>query len=568
MHPIRKLLGSLLLLAVAAPAALTAPTAAAAQEAPRAHPVPQMFRTADVCMGCHNGMMTPAGQDISIGVDWRASMMANSARDPYWQAAVRREMIDHPEASAAIQNECSTCHMPMAAYRAHAGGGQSTVFGHLPVGGTPAGNAPSRADLLAADGVSCTMCHQIGPEKLGTEESFVGGFVVDDSTTAGRAIYGPFAVDAGRSQMMHSSTGFVPEQADHVGSSELCATCHTLYTHAMNDEGEVVGELPEQVPYLEWKHSAYPDRGTSCQDCHMPVVEDSVPVTGVLGRPRAEVNRHVFRGGNFFVLRMLARYAGELGVAAPARELAASARETVDHLGARSARLSVTTAALEGDTLEAEVAIHNLAGHKLPTAYPSRRAWLHVTVRDRNGEVVFESGAFREDGSIAGNDNDEDGSTYEPHHEVVSSADQVQVYEAIMEDWRGEVTTGLVSAVRYVKDSRLLPEGFDKSTAGEDVAVQGAAGQDDDFVAGGDRTRFRVDVAGEDGPFRVQAELWYQPIAYRWAHNLDAYDAMETDRFSRYYRAMSASSAVVLARGAATAEEGGGRADAGASAAD
>lgn len=37
----------------------------------------------------------------------------------------------------------------------------------------------------------------------------------------------------------------------HLQSSELCATCHTLYTHALGPGGEVIGELPEQVPYLE-----------------------------------------------------------------------------------------------------------------------------------------------------------------------------------------------------------------------------------------------------------------------------------------------------------------------------
>ena len=48
--------------------------------------------------------------------------MANSARDPYWQAAVRRETVDHPAAASAIQNECSACHMPMARFQAHVAG--------------------------------------------------------------------------------------------------------------------------------------------------------------------------------------------------------------------------------------------------------------------------------------------------------------------------------------------------------------------------------------------------------------------------------------------------------------
>jgi len=77
------------------------------------------FQTSDRCVACHNGMRTQAGEDFSIGLDWRASIMANSSRDPYWQASVRRETIDHPTASADIQNECSHCHMPMAFYHPH-----------------------------------------------------------------------------------------------------------------------------------------------------------------------------------------------------------------------------------------------------------------------------------------------------------------------------------------------------------------------------------------------------------------------------------------------------------------
>ena len=55
----------------------------------------------------------------------------------------------------------------------------------------------------------------------------------------------------------------------------------------------------------------------------------------------------------------------------------------------------------------AEISIENLGGHKLPTAYPSRRVWLHLTVRDSRGNALFESGALHPDGSIEGNDNDE-----------------------------------------------------------------------------------------------------------------------------------------------------------------
>ena len=63
---------------------------------PAGHP-DTLFHTSHECMACHNGLTTPTGEDVSIGVSWRASMMANSSRDPYWQASVRRELADHPE---------------------------------------------------------------------------------------------------------------------------------------------------------------------------------------------------------------------------------------------------------------------------------------------------------------------------------------------------------------------------------------------------------------------------------------------------------------------------------------
>src|ERR1700726_2549145 len=72
------------------------------------------FQTSDRCLACHNGLTTPSGKDVSIGFDWRSSIMANSARDPYWQASVRRGGLDHPEARAVIEDGCADCHMPIA----------------------------------------------------------------------------------------------------------------------------------------------------------------------------------------------------------------------------------------------------------------------------------------------------------------------------------------------------------------------------------------------------------------------------------------------------------------------
>jgi len=106
--------------------------------------------------------------------------------------------------------------------------------------------------------------------------------------------------------------------------------------------------------------------------------------------------------------------------------------------------------------------------------------------------------------------------------------------------------------VGYLKDNRLLPAGFQKETAEKDIAVIGEAADDPNFTGEGDLVRYSVPVGEAEGPFHVQVELWYQPIGFRWAHNLDAYDAAEPRRFVGYYESMSASTAVVLARAEAT----------------
>jgi len=506
-------------------------------------PAAQAFRTSDRCIACHNGLLTPAGDDISIGFDWRASMMANSSRDPYWQASVRRESLDHPESQSAIEDECAVCHMPIPRYEAKLRGKRGEVFSHLPF------SADDERGRQAADGVSCSVCHQIGRQRLGTPESFNGGFVIDAPPGPDeRPEYGPFEIEPGhRRIMLSSSEGYLPTQSDHIRQSELCATCHTLLTQALGPNGAVIGRLPEQVPFQEWLHSDF--RNTqSCQQCHMPAVSEPAPITRVFGTPRDGVARHTFVASNFFMQRMLNRYRDSLEIAALPQELANAADHTIRFLGSQAAHLSIESVRTDGDRLLAEVLVENLGGHKLPTGYPSRRAWLHVVVRDGSGRPVFESGAVKPDGSIQGNDNDADATKFEPHYTEIRRADEVQIYESVLGDPNNGVTTGLLTAVTYLKDNRLLPRGFDKRTAEPDVAVHGGALDDPDFIGASDRVRYAVDVAGARGPFSVAAELLYQPIGFRWANNLKTYNAAEPRRFTGYFDAMAASSVAALAR--------------------
>jgi len=505
------------------------------------------FHTSDRCVACHNGLTTKAGEDISIGLDWRPSMMANSSRDPYWQASVRRESIDHPESKPAIEDECSVCHMPIIHLQAKREGRKAEVFAHLPF------NPDNKDNAAAEDGVSCSVCHQIAKEKLGTPEAFNGTFKVNDPATGNHRLeYGPFAIDAGHQRVMQSSTGgFLPTEAAHIRDSALCGTCHTLSTQALGPDGKKIGSFPEQMPYLEWRHSNYPGK-SSCQSCHMPEVPEEVAVTSVLGPPRAGMRRHEFVAANFFMQHMLNKYRGDLSVSALPQELTSAAGRTVAFLRTQSARVSIRNLESSSSRLTMEVFVENLSGHKLPTAYPSRRAWLHVTIRDASGRTVFESGRLNPDASIKGNDNDADPLRFEPHYREITSPEQVEIYEPILKDSAGHVTTGLLFAVGYLKDNRILPSGFSKQTADKDIAVIGEAANDPNFTDKGSLIRYSVSTGDAPGPFHIEAELWYQPIGFRWAHNLAPYREAEPQRFVTYYDSMSSGTAVLLARAEAT----------------
>jgi cytochrome c551/c552 len=523
--------------AAVAPAASQPQRATAASAA---HGTP-LFKTSADCMACHNGLVTPSGEDVSIGASWRGSMMANSSRDPYWQASVRRETMDHPGSAREIQDECSVCHMPLARTQARAHGRLGEIFSHLPIG---SGARPE--NLFAYDGVSCTICHQITDQNFGTPASFTGGYSIKPGI-----IFGPFAIDKGLTTVMHSASDSRPTEAPHVRQSELCATCHTLITRARGPNGAVIGELPEQVMYLEWANSAFRTEQKSCQSCHMPAVEEETPIASVLGQPRKGFARHVFVGGNAFMLRMLNRYRRELGVVALPQELDASIARTSASLASTAAAVSIDRVDLSDGRLAVDVTVRNPIGHKLPTGYPSRRAWLHLAVRDRSGHVVFASGALGDGGRIEGNANDADATTFEPHYTEIRQPDQVQIYESIMGDSTGAPTTGLLTGVRYLKDNRLLPRGFDQASADANVATVGDAAQDPDFTGGADRVRYSLPAGGE-GPYRVDVELRFQSIGFRWADNLRKYDAPEPKKFLALYDSMSSSSSEVLSRASAS----------------
>jgi cytochrome c551/c552 len=535
----------------------TAPTSAAQLQPTEEKPLVAFkphqataFHTSDRCVACHNGMTSANGEDFSIGFDWQASIMANASRDPYWQGSVRRESIDHPESKQFIQNDCSFCHMAAVRLVDRDEHRDTAIFARLPF--QKLTKKTSQLQRSAQDGVTCSVCHQIDQQDPGPPSNFNGNLVVSAAVREDiRPEYGPFAPDHGHQTIMHSSTGgFLPEEG-HNPDEKFCAGCHTLFTEALGPGGVKLGRFPEQVPYLEWKHSAYYEK-KNCRQCHMPAVNGPTPITALYGQLREGARHHYFIGGNFFMQSLLNEHRDDLETVARSQDLEAAVKRTQEFLGTQSAKVTIEHADISAGHLSITVLTQNLTGHKLPTAYPSRRTWLHVIVADANNHIVFESGALRPDGSIVGNINDDDPTRYEPHFREITRPDQVEIYEPILGDANGHVTTGLLSTVRYLKDNRLLPAGFDKSTAEPDIAVYGEAASDPDFTDHGSVVRYIVPTNSAPGPLHIKVELWYQPIGFRWAHNLAPYKAVEPQRILHYYESASDRTATILAKAEAT----------------
>jgi hypothetical protein len=111
---------------------------------------------------------------------------------------------------------------------------------------------------------------------------------------------------------------------------------------------------------------------------------------------------------------------------------------------------------------------------------------------------------------------------YQPHHEVITAQDQVQIYEELTKNSDGRFTTNFTRRFAIVKHNRLLPIGWteqgpDPSLNGrflEATHAEGSAAHDPDYHngLGTDRLTYRMTLpAGVDAATcTVQATLYCQ----------------------------------------------------------
>ena len=163
------------------------------------------FKGSGMCSGCHGhdpsgfAMTTQeGGVDVNVVDAWRSTMMANSAKDPFWRAKVSHEVQVNPAHQTELEDKCTSCHAPM---------GRHDKF---LTGMGPYSMAELQSDPLAQDGVSCVPCHIQSADSIGLH--FSGNLKFD---TLNRPLYGPYGFPGDPNPIfgapMSSFVGYEPQ---------------------------------------------------------------------------------------------------------------------------------------------------------------------------------------------------------------------------------------------------------------------------------------------------------------------------------------------------------------------
>ena len=126
---------------------------------------------------------------------------------------------------------------------------------------------------MTREGVTCDFCHTVAD--------------VDLAKRGHPFRLEPGPVKRGPLEFAKSPAHETAYSALHRTSPLLCAACHQ-YTNAQGVE--------VLSTYSEWKPSPYPERGETCQECHMPLVPGWSVAEG-LDASRRRINLHRVEGG-------------------------------------------------------------------------------------------------------------------------------------------------------------------------------------------------------------------------------------------------------------------------------
>ncbi len=492
------------------------------------------FVASGQCYGCHGpddlnnyASIDEDGNDVNVMDAWRSSMMANSARDPFWRAKVAHEVAVNPDHAVELEDKCTSCHAPMGHFDKHL-----SVGGHYSI-------AELVQDPIALDGVSCMGCHMQSTDSLGL--LFSGELRFDTNGV----IYGPYGDVFG--SPMTAFVGYEPIFGEHMNDAGLCAGCHTLITSTADLNGVPTGDqFVEQATYHEWVNSAYdtdsnPETGVSCQSCHLPRINDAVVISAnyIFLEGRSPFGLHDMVGANSFMLELMKNNSTELELTASSVQFDTTIARTNRMLQQNTLLLDANVVARDLDTAFITVKLTNLAGHKFPSGYPARRAFVELVVLNAMDDTLFRSGGWDDTYEVIGHDPE-----WEPHHDLINDPEQAQIYEMVMGDVNGDKTTVLERAKLPLKDNRLPPLGFTTTHPSYDTTlIAGVPLTDLDFNfddmgvegSGTDVVRYHVAMGGYDGLIRVRARVWYQSAPPRWMEEMFTYSTPEIDAFQTMF---------------------------------
>ncbi len=479
------------------------------------------------CQGCHgydtlrHANVDLDTNDVNLYSDWQSSMMALSAKDPLWRAKVSQEILTNPAHANELQTKCTACHAPMGHFNAMFKGHPYYTIADL------------ENDTLGLNGVACGGCHQIANDSLGLEYS---GNIHYDTT---HVEYGPFVNPVIGPMQLY--VGLIPTHSFHTERSQFCASCHTLLTETADLSGNLTGNhFVEQATYHEWLNSAY-NSDQPCQSCHMPKINDPVILANGYFNlpPRSPFNLHKFMGANVSMLKLIKANKAGLNIDVPDADFDSTITATLDLLKYKTIDFSVSLDSLTADSVFVSVALVNKAGHKFPSGYPSRRAFVQFAVTSGT-DTLFQSGMLQPDYEVSGQ-----GNAVEPHYDVISKPDEVQIYEMVMGDVNGNFTTVLERADIHLKDNRIPPLGFSTQYASYDTTKIVGVSADVDFNkngagtegTGADVVHYHIPLNGFSGTLKVSSALYYQSIPPRWFSEMFNLNSQPINDFKSMYQA-------------------------------
>jgi hypothetical protein len=568
---------------------------------------PQHFVTSDQCMGCHDatGTLSPTTADlprrlwpnaladpivnVSTSGEWRFSMMGLSGRDPIFFSQLNSENALHPylqehpsDAKPFVQDLCLSCHGVMGERQYKADTGNLLPRAELL-------NANSSYGALARDGVSCASCHHIAADGLGDPSTFTAKFQLGPVNE----IFGPYK-DNVPTYPMKTAIGMKPQatEQNQIESSKLCGSCHTIVLPVYRANGQQAvengapKEFYEQATYVEWLNSDFGDQ--SCQSCHMPqdykgnplsykianIEDNTFPAIATLAPDqditlvqRDDYHRHALLGINVFALEMFKQFRSELGLyqkdpmlrspdqTVPGIDTAIAT--AMENASQKTAQVEIQSLAQTNDSIVADVKITNLVGHSFPSGVGFRRAFIDFQVLDQDSNVLWESGRTDDTGVITNGTGSPlttefftaSQQRFQHHHWIdnpIRREDQVQIYEELVVNPEGLLTTSFIALDQKVKDNRLQPRGWKSTgpyadeTGPVGTCVRRGSGSDCDpnygDGSGTNVVRYQIPLnAKTSKAASVRATLYYQSIPpYYLADRASDATGTDTDRLVRF----------------------------------